>query len=59
MHIYKRSSLGNNKVKVFMGCTLRWTCIVHNPTTRTNLWISDSWDIRKLKRRMRRAGWIK
>jgi hypothetical protein len=59
MYIFKRSSLGNNKVKIFISNLNYWTGIVYDPVHKNVLWVSDNWDIRKLKRRMRRAGWIK
>jgi hypothetical protein len=59
MYVYKRPSLGDNKVKVFVHKVYGWTAIVHNPSTKKNLWVAHNTDLRKLKRRMRRAGWIK
>jgi hypothetical protein len=59
MYIYKRSSLGSNKVKVFINNQGWWTCIVHNPRANLNIYVQSEFDLRKLKRKLRKAGWIK
>lgn len=67
IRIFKRSSLGTSKIKIihrsFEGpygrCVSNIAQIVNYDNGRQLLWTAQNHDLRKLKRRMRRAGWIK